>query len=228
MKKIDIKYLVLFTAIYGILSICYFMFITWDGLSVWMGINVGFAMIPWISIVYIHNRFIEKNMVVDWVLIVGLIFFIFFYPNSFYILTDFIHVDTRAFYFSEMYEGTTYLRHIDPYLMLSHIIISAIVGAYAGIQSLLYLEKIVVLKFNNKKAGTIMAICVLGLSSVGVYIGRFLRFFSWDILRPFKLLSEFFVSIDFFAIAFFIWFTLLELVIYYGYKFMVVKVEDLK
>lgn len=223
MKKIELKNLIVFTGVYGFLSLLTFMFITWDGLSVWMGINVGFAMIPWITVIYLYHRFLENDKRIDWLLIVGLLFFIFFYPNSFYILTDFIHVDSREFYSLEMYESMSYLRVIDPYLMLSHIIISAIVGAYAGIQSLLYLEEIVILKFESKQLSTIISFTVLFLSSVGVYIGRFLRFFSWDVFRPFRLLTEFMSSIDFFAVSFFVWFTLLEIVIYYGYKYMFIK-----
>lgn len=228
MKKISIKNLVLFTGVYGFLSFFVFMFLTWNGLSVWMGINVGFAMIPWITILYLYNRFIENNFSFDWISIVGLLFFIFFYPNSFYILTDFIHVDTSEFYLSSLYEGTSYLRIIDPYIMLSHIIVSAIIGAYAGIQSLLYLEEMIFLKYKSKRLNTYVFVAVLLLSSIGIYISRFLRFFSWDVLRPLELFKDFFGSLDLFAFAFIILFTVLELLIYCGYKVMFLKVENLK
>ena len=227
MKKISIKKLILFTGLYGIFSVFTFMFITWDGLSVWMGINVGFAMIPWVLIVFLYQRF-KDNMDIDltFILIMGL--FIFFYPNAFYILTDFIHVERQLFYIRQMYEGITYLRNIDPYLMLAHIIISALVGTFAGIQSLLYLEEIVKLKYNNKKITNLVSVMILFLSGIGIYIGRFLRFFSWDILRPVKLLTEFFNSLDGFSIAFILWITLLEIILFYGYKFIVNKIENTK
>ena len=223
MKEFKVFNLILFTGGYGILCLLIFGFVTLDGLSVWMGINVGFAMIPLISIVYLYDRFLEMDYKIDWILVIGVVFFVFFYPNSFYILTDFIHIDSIDFYIYEMYEGITYLARIDPYLMMFHIIVSAIIGAFAGIQSLLYLEKIVAIKFNNNKITTAVVVVMLFLSSIGIYLGRFLRFFSWDVLRPFTLLSEFFQNFDIFVITFIVFFTMLELIVYYGYKYLVIK-----
>ena len=122
MKEFKVFNLILFTGGYGILCLLIFGFVTLDGLSVWMGINVGFAMIPLISIVYLYDRFLEMDYKIDWILVIGVVFFVFFYPNSFYILTDFIHIDSIDFYIYEMYEGITYLARIDPYLMMFHII----------------------------------------------------------------------------------------------------------
>ncbi len=226
MKKMKLRDVILFTMGYGFTSILIFLYITLEGLSIWMGINVVLAMIPLIAILFLYQRFIDNDKKLDLLLIVGLVFFIFFYPNSFYILTDFIHIDSIDFYSTQMYQGTTYVSNIAPYLMLFHIITSAIVGAFAGIQSLLYLEKMFELKFGKTTINTLLPISVLLLSSVGIYIGRFLRFFSWDVLKPFALLREFFGSIDLFAIGFILSFTLIEAIIYYGYKYLVIKLPN--
>lgn len=226
MKDMKLQNLIGFTIIYGCLSIAVFLFLTMEGLSIWMGINVVLAMVPLVTIVYLYNRFLKNEMRVDWIVIVGLLFFIFFYPNSFYILTDFMHIDRTDFYITEMYQGTTYLRDISPYFMLGHIIISALIGAYAGIQSLLYLEKMITLKFGSRKLANVVSVIVLLLSSVGIYIGRFLRFFSWDVFRPIILLKEFFGSIDVFSVEFIITFTILELIIFYGYKHLLIGLPN--
>ena len=85
------------------------------------------------------------------------------------------------------------------------------------------MEKIVAIKFNNNKITTAVVVVMLFLSSIGIYLGRFLRFFSWDVLRPFTLLSEFFQNFDIFVITFIVFFTMLELIVYYGYKYLVIK-----
>lgn len=232
MKKFEITNLIIFTFFYGVFSLFMYLILTLSGLSIWMGINVGFAMIPLVIIVFLYQRFLDNDMKIDLVLIIGLVIYILFYPNAFYILTDFIHIDSLDFYTHELTNGypahyeTVYRLIIDPYFMLFHIIISAIIGVYAGIQSLLYLEKMINLKFNNKKLTTLVVIIMLFLSSTGIYLGRFLRFFSFDILRPIYLLKTFFFSIDLFTFSFIIFFTGLEVLIYYGYKFLMIKIPN--
>lgn len=232
MKEFKIYKLIIFTAIYGFLSLLTFLFLTWDGLSIWMGINVGFAMIPLIIIVYLHDYFIKHDKKINWLIIMGLLIFLFFYPNTFYILTDFMHIDSLNFYTVESIPNTyghietLYKSVIDPYFMLFHIVFSSIVGVLAGIQSLLYLEKMIELKFNNRRLNTFVVFVMMFLSATGVYLGRFLRFFSFDILRPLYLLQTFFDSIELFTFSFIVVFTGVELIFYYGYKYSLITTPD--
>lgn len=232
MKKFNVVHLIIFTVLYGLVSIFTYMFLTFEGLSIWMGINVGFAMIPLIVIVYLYQRFQENMFKIDVVLIIGLIVFFFFYPNAFYILTDFMHIDSLDFYYHEVVSvypeatKTVYRLIIDPYFMMFHIIVSASIGAYAGIQSLLYLEEMVKQKFENKVLTNFVVVFMLVMSSLGIYLGRFLRFFSFDILRPFYLLKTFFNATDLFTFSFVFFFSIFEIIIFYGYKILVIKLPD--
>ncbi len=189
-------------------------------------------MVPLVVIVFLYHRFLDNLGKIDWVLIIGLVIYLFFYPNAFYILTDFMHIDSSDFYYHEVlndYFGSTntvYSMNIEPFFILIHIIVSAIVGAYAGIQSLLYLEEMFNYKYKNKILTSSVVVVMLTLSSLGIYLGRFLRFFSFDILRPFHLLNTFFDSIVPFTFQFVIIFTLLEMIIYYGYKILIIKIPN--
>lgn len=206
MKKYKVSHLILFTGAYGLFSLFMF-FLTYEGLSIWMAINVGFAMTPLVVITFLSKRFKDMHFRVDCILIMGLLFFVFFYPNSFYIITDFMHLDKHDFYTSQQYVGTTYRLLIDPYFMLVHITISALVGIYAGIQSLLVLEDMILLKYRKKWYSRTFVVILMLLSSLGIYIGRFLRFFSWDVLNPIKVIIELFDSLSVFTIEFVVFFT---------------------
>ena len=92
-----------------------------------------------------------------------------FFPNSSYLLTDFQHLA---------------ITNLSSPLWFDVIILLwfAWTGLLIGIGSLYQMQEIVTLTF-NPIWGWIFAIVVTSLSSVGVYMGRFLRWNSWDILQ---------------------------------------------
>jgi uncharacterized membrane protein len=96
-----------------------------------------------------------------------------FFPNAPYICTDLVHL-TSSFH-----------RHfwIDMVLILS----CALTGLVLGFVSL-YLMQIVVTRLYGRIAGWTLVGAVAALSGFGIYIGRFLRFNSWDVVfKPFEL-----------------------------------------
>ena len=96
-----------------------------------------------------------------------------FFPNAPYILTDLIHL-TGSFY-----------RHFWVDLVL--ILLCAFTGLVLGFVSL-YLMQSVVARMLGLWASWLFIAGVAGLSSFGIYLGRFLRFKSWDVLtKPFAL-----------------------------------------
>ncbi|SPE52255.1 conserved membrane hypothetical protein [Verrucomicrobia bacterium] len=95
---------------------------------------------------------------------------LFFFPNAPYIFTDLIHLTTRLY------------THFWMDLML--ILLCALTGLVLGFVSL-YLMQSVVSRMFGRLASWLFIAAVAGLSGVGVYLGRFLRFNSWDVLiRP--------------------------------------------
>jgi uncharacterized membrane protein len=101
---------------------------------------------------------------------------IVFMPNSFYILTDLFHLNNVS-------KG-------DSWYDLTLILSFAWNGVLFGILSIYKME--LLLKNTKGKFIAGFVICVvMWLNAFGVYIGRFLRFNSWDIVvNPFSLVSE--------------------------------------
>jgi uncharacterized membrane protein len=98
-----------------------------------------------------------------------------FFPNAPYIFTDLIHVTTR------------FQRHF--WVDLTLILICALTGLVLGFVSL-YLMQAVVARMLGRVASWLFVAVVAGLSSFGVYLGRFVRVNSWDVIaRPGKLLD---------------------------------------
>jgi uncharacterized membrane protein len=96
-----------------------------------------------------------------------------FFPNAPYIFTDLIHLTTR---FSPHF-----------WIDLALFLLCAVIGLVLGFVSL-YLMQSLVARVFGRVAGWLFALLAAGLSSFGIYLGRFLRFNSWDvILRPGKI-----------------------------------------
>ncbi len=99
-----------------------------------------------------------------------------FFPNAPYIITDFIHI---------------YPRHNVPVWYDALMIFAfALTGLFLGIVSLAMMHSVM-----TKRAGRLVGWLFVGgtllLSSYGVYIGRFLRWNSWDLFSsPFLLLQD--------------------------------------
>ncbi len=106
----------------------------------------------------------------------GLLFccWLAFFPNALYIVTDLVHLQVES----------SIPKWFDVILLLS----SSIVGIIMAFISL-YRVEIFLLKTVNKKMQSPVIILILFLGSFGVYLGRFLRWNSWDIIsNPFQLL----------------------------------------
>ena len=89
------------------------------------------------------------------------------FPNSPYIFTDLIHLTSR-FYF-----------HF--WIDLSLILLCAITGLVLGFVSL-FLMQTVVTRMLGRTASWLFIGAVAGLSGFGIYLGRFLRYNSWDVV----------------------------------------------
>ena len=142
-----------------------FLFLNW---------NLFLAFLPWLfsSILMIYPK-LQDNKLILWGLILS---WLLFFPNSPYILTDLFHL--RIY--------TTMPIWFDLLLLLSF----AWVGLMFGFMSLWDIEKLLSKKINNKLIPAI-SIVLLFLGSFGIYIGRYLRWNSWDIFRqPYSLASD--------------------------------------
>lgn len=136
--------------------------------------NLFLAFVPY----YITNL-IKRNVGVienRFKLLMALMVWLLFIPNSFYIITDlfhFIHVRSAPKWF-------------DLLLIFSF----AWNGILAGLISLRQVETIISL-VKGKGYSVIIVVTVMWLSGLGIYIGRFLRYNSWDVITdPFSLAAD--------------------------------------
>lgn len=139
-----------------------FLFLNW---------NLFLAFIPWaLSTLLIIKPAIQKSKILIFLL---LFIWILFFPNAPYILTDLFHLRLKL----------SMPIWFDSILILSF----AWTGLLFGFLSLWDIEQIL-LKTMKKTTVTILSILLLFLGSFGIYIGRYLRWNSWDIItEPFRL-----------------------------------------
>lgn len=142
-----------------------FLFLPW---------NLFLAFIPYaISHWLYNNPGIREN---KFKLAVMVSLWLLFIPNTFYILTDLFHLDH--------FEGPP--KWFDLLLLLSF----AWNGLLFGIISLRRMEMILE-ELSGKGFSLFIVFAVMMLNSFGIYIGRFLRFNSWDVIaQPFSLFGE--------------------------------------
>ena len=157
----QIIYIYLFAIILNILRVILFgsvafLYILW---------NILLATIPFFisSILLIYTK---KENIIKPFFIIGFIIWLIFLPNAPYVITDFIHLG-RIHSVPVMF---------DVFVLFSSAWVSLLMGLY----SLSHIEKILLLKFTKKATNIFMTIIIL-FTSFGIYLGRFLRFNSWDI-----------------------------------------------
>ena len=136
--------------------------------------NLFLAWIPFALALLIYDGHRRGARLVQ-LLALGLLWLLFF-PNAPYIVTDFKYLADmtgKTFLFEGLLIGT-----------------AALTGLLLGFMSL-YLIQAMVRRAAGARYAWLFVFVALGLSSVGVYLGRVLRWNSWDVfIRPGSLLGE--------------------------------------
>ena len=131
--------------------------------------------LAWVPLIAASSAFALSRRRVGALAMVLIVIWVLFFPNAPYVLTDFIHLNPN---------GPSPLWY--DALMLSAFAWTALMLGFAS----LYFVHAIVARHVNAVLGWVVVVCVLGLGSFGVYLGRFARFNSWDIVaRPHLVLS---------------------------------------
>jgi uncharacterized membrane protein len=128
--------------------------------------NLFLAWIPFALAVVVYDRWRRGGGRLT-ILMLGSLWLLFF-PNAPYIATDFVHLE-RGSAAPFWYDAVT-------------ISAFAWVGVLLGFASL-FLMQTVVRQWRGALAGWVFAVVAIGLGSLGIYLGRFLRLNSWDALE---------------------------------------------
>lgn len=143
----------------------HFLFLNW---------NLFLAFVPWLFTVILT---MSPNLQKSRLAVFGMLgVWLLFFPNASYILTDLFHLS----------HNSSMPIWFDLVLILSF----AWTGLLYGFLSLWNLEELME-QFLSKRTITILSVGLLFISSFGIYIGRYLRWNSWDIVNhPTKLMGD--------------------------------------
>jgi uncharacterized membrane protein len=132
--------------------------------------NIFLAWIPFI----ISSLFCKMYGKPTWKQFLIFCCWLAFFPNGLYIVTDLIHLQIES---------------IVPKWFDAVLLFSASVAGLMMAFISLYRVEIFLNSILNKKLQPVLIFLILFLGSFGVYLGRFLRWNSWDIIsNPFQLL----------------------------------------
>lgn len=140
-----------------------FVFLNW---------NLFLAFVPWITIELTRKR----ALVSKWVIFLVIPCWLIFFPNAPYIITDFYHL--------------RYNTQLIAWFDLGLIMFFAWMGLLFGLDSLRSVEHILS-KWYHKWQVNLLIVIFVFLSSFGMFLGRFLRWNSWNIINePYYLLQD--------------------------------------
>lgn len=151
--------------------------------------NLVLAYIPFaISTLILYWKKVDESKGIKLIL---LFLWLCFFPNAPYILTDYLHI---------FYGDKTYF--LIDFITWFYF---ALLGFAVAVISLNDISS-VLMKHFNKHIVTLIVFIVCLLTSIGIYLGRDLRFNSWDVIRkPDEILIQSWGSIQDFHSDFITW-----------------------
>jgi uncharacterized membrane protein len=131
--------------------------------------NLVLAWVPFVFAGIAYTLATARRAVLYVLVVAAALLWLLFFPNAPYILTDLLHLGSMGDIVPGWYDV----------LMLFWF---AWTGLLLGVVSL-YLMQDIVARAAGTAAGWVFVIAAAGLGSFGIYLGRFLRWNSWDLLR---------------------------------------------
>jgi uncharacterized membrane protein len=131
----------------------------------WLVFNLALAWIPFLLGLLVYDGHRRRLPVV--VLAPLAVLWLIFFPNAPYIVTDFVHLEqplAAPLWFDALLIAST-----------------AFTGLLLGYVSLYLVQSVIRDRF-GVLAGWLSVLAALALSSVGIYLGRFVRVNSWDVV----------------------------------------------
>lgn len=142
-----------------------FLFLVW---------NLFLAFVP-LGLALIIKRFNASVHRMFFYPLLGI--WLLFLPNAPYILTDLLHLH--------------YDHNMPVWFDMTMILTFAWSGLVAGFYSLRWVQQCIEVRFRGRVwVGRMFAVLAVFASAYGIYLGRFLRWNSWDVLEAPKMLLE--------------------------------------
>jgi uncharacterized membrane protein len=140
---------------------------------VFLNWNLFLAIVPWL-VVYLYLP--KANTQSKWLLLPVIGIWLIFFPNAPYILTDLYHLRMKL--------------NMPVWFDVIFILAYAWTGLLFGMLSLFKMEEFMHQQFKTKWTSFFSPVMLL-LASFGIYLGRFLRWNSWDLIsQPDQIVSD--------------------------------------
>lgn len=135
--------------------------------------NLFLAFMPYAISTWLVKNPRQQTKIGRWLMYLAWLLFI---PNSFYILTDLFHLDMNS--------------KLPLWFDLALLLSFAWSGLSLGIQSIRQME-LLFTRTTGNTSGIYFTLPVVLLNALGIYVGRYLRYNSWDVISdPFSLTRE--------------------------------------
>lgn len=128
--------------------------------------NLGLA---WLALVFawVLVKRLEFSRWSSWPNIALSILWLFFLPNTWYVLTDLIHIPTTG--------------EVSVFYDITMLITLVFIGFLLGFCSLFLIHLELLKRLTKANAHAVVG-CILALSSFAIYLGRDLRWSTWDLV----------------------------------------------
>lgn len=217
MKKVR-NYLRILALIY-----CIWVIFSSRGQLLYMTWNLFLAWVPFEAANLLYNMK-KNNAVFKGIGIITIclwILWLLFYPNAPYIITDFIHINSNKFFIPNpkyvpygLEPKTLFNDNFKLWLNYINIGMGVWLGYMFGIISLYINQRLIEDKFGKIRSWIFVVVINL-LSGFAIYLGRFIRWNSWDVIfNPLNIISILMKDIHIKALNFTILFGIFNLVLY--------------
>ena len=171
-KRTDIEQILILCSVFSIGLMVWRIIYTGQLLFAFLVWNLFLAFVPFA----ISKKISQVSICKKWKFIVCSLVWVIFLPNAFYIITDLFHLDMNE--------------DVPLWYDLALLWSFAWSGLLFGILSVQHMERLFE-EHVGKKPGLLFVLPLMVMNGFGVYIGRYMRFNSWDVLtNPFQLISD--------------------------------------
>ena len=131
--------------------------------------NLFLAWIPLLLAALIYRIATRRADLTRWILVPAALVWLLFFPNAPYIVTDLVHLGQ-------------YHDNVPGWFDVMLVAWFAWTGLLLGVVSLRLMQEIVV-RARGSRVGWLFVVLVTAAGSLGIYVGRFLRWNSWDVFQ---------------------------------------------
>lgn len=208
-----------------VINIMYFIWIIGKGRfkEFYMIWNIILCWVPFeLSLFFLKNNS-KKNGASKFLLILCATLWVLFLPNCFYIITDFIHISGNSYmiinpnykpYITTNESMYFFSDNITIWYDFLSISLGVFIGLSLGVLSLYIIQSLIEKKYNKVFSWVIVGV-ISFISGYAIYLGRFLRWNSWDlIIKPINIINMFVHHLNAKSLKFAILFGTLNFVVY--------------